>query len=44
MFLPDEVVRGSATLLVLRPLREGPQPTTFVDAGGIRFAYRRLDR
>ena len=40
MFFPDDAVRGSVTLLVLRPLREGPQPTTFVDADGTRFAYR----
>jgi hypothetical protein len=43
MFLPDDVVRLVA-LSEFIDLGERPQPTTFVDAGGTRFAYHRLDR
>jgi hypothetical protein len=42
MFFRDDAVRVGALSEYRR--RERPQPTTFVDAGGIRFAYRRLDR
>ncbi len=43
MFLPDDAVRVVA-LSEYVDLGERPQPTTFADAGGIRFTYRRLDR
>ena len=42
MFFPDDAIRVVA-LSEYVDLGERPQPTRFVDAGGIRFTCRRLD-